>query len=100
VAALLTPSVAPVPKSAEDDAMLPPVIIAVGPEGGIEPDELERFTEAGFHTASIGSTILRFETAAIAALGIVRSLTAEPSRSAGGGPGQGADSLSTQRSNS
>ena len=57
------------------DLMLaPPVVVVVGPEGGIEPDELERFVEAGFTRVSIGTTILRFETAAVAALGIVQSL--------------------------
>ena len=50
-----------------------PVVIAVGPEGGIEPDEMERFTAAGFQGASIGGAILRFETAAVAALGAVRA---------------------------
>ena len=53
-----------------------PVVIVVGPEGGIEADELALFTAAGFATASIGKTILRFETAAVAALGIVQSLIA------------------------
>ena len=64
------------PSAAGDDATPEPVTIAVGPEGGIEPDELERFIEGGFRTASVGATVLRFETAAIAALGIVRSLVA------------------------
>ena len=38
--------------------------IAVGPEGGWSPAELER---AGSHTVSLGPTVLRTETAAIAA---------------------------------
>lgn len=59
-----------------DPLFAQPVVIAIGPEGGLEPDELERLTEAGFARASIGSTILRFETAAVAALGIVQSLMA------------------------
>jgi len=59
-----------------DPMLAPPVVMVIGPEGGIEPDELEHLTEAGFTRASIGSTILRFETAAVAALGIVQSLIA------------------------
>ncbi|MEA3245012.1 MAG: 16S rRNA (uracil(1498)-N(3))-methyltransferase, partial [Gemmatimonadota bacterium] len=49
------------------------VTLVVGPEGGIEPDELAEFTAAGFVPAAIGRTILRFETAAVAALGVVQS---------------------------
>jgi 16S rRNA (uracil1498-N3)-methyltransferase len=49
------------------------ITIVAGPEGGIEPDELRRFTDAGFTAAAIGTTILRFETAAVVALGIIQS---------------------------
>lgn len=62
--------------SGPDPVVAPPIVIVIGPEGGIEADELERFTEAGFATKSIGTAILRFETAAVAALGIVQSLIA------------------------
>ena len=64
--------------AAGDEIVPTPVIIAVGPAGGIEEDELQRFMESGFIRASIGSTILRFETAAVAALAIARSLIAPP----------------------
>ncbi|MFI5311669.1 MAG: RsmE family RNA methyltransferase [Gemmatimonadales bacterium] len=58
-----------------------PVTIAVGPEGGCEESELAALVEAGFESAGIGSTILRFETAALAALAVVRSALATlPSR--------------------
>ncbi len=57
-----------------------PIVIAVGPEGGIEQDELDRLVEAGFVPVSIGATNLRFETAAISALGIVQSLIGAESR--------------------
>ncbi len=44
--------------------------LAVGPEGGWAEDELERFASANWIAASLGETILRAETAAIAALAI------------------------------
>jgi 16S rRNA (uracil1498-N3)-methyltransferase len=56
-----------------------PVAIAVGPEGGFEADETERLLESGFQRVSIARGILRMETAAIVALGIVRAqLDAQP----------------------
>jgi 16S rRNA (uracil1498-N3)-methyltransferase len=56
------------------DALRPPVAIALGPEGGLEPDEQSRFAAAGWRAASLGANVLRFETAGIAALAMVRSL--------------------------
>jgi 16S rRNA (uracil1498-N3)-methyltransferase len=50
-----------------------PLVIAVGPEGGLERDELADLEAAGFRRVSLGPTILRFETAAIAALAIART---------------------------
>lgn len=55
-------------------AVSAPVTIALGPEGGFESSELEMLVAAGFRSASIGRSILRFETAGVAALGIVRTL--------------------------
>jgi len=45
--------------------------LALGPEGGWADDELEMFQEAGWISASLGNTILRAETAAIASLAVV-----------------------------
>jgi 16S rRNA (uracil1498-N3)-methyltransferase len=42
--------------------------IAIGPEGGFAPDELEAFRVAGFSQVGLGPRILRAETAAIAAV--------------------------------
>jgi 16S rRNA (uracil1498-N3)-methyltransferase len=42
--------------------------IAIGPEGGFAPDELEAFRVAGFSQVGLGPRILRTETAAIAAV--------------------------------
>jgi 16S rRNA (uracil1498-N3)-methyltransferase len=49
------------------------VTLAFGPEGGWTKGELGLFHEAGWVSASLGSTILRAETAAIAATAIVMS---------------------------
>jgi 16S rRNA (uracil1498-N3)-methyltransferase len=43
------------------------VTLAVGPEGGWAPDELQWFRDNGWTFASLGDTILRAETAAIVA---------------------------------
>ena len=52
----------------------PPLIIACGPEGGLEPGERTAFDAAGWRAASIGPNVLRFETAGIAGLALARAL--------------------------
>jgi 16S rRNA (uracil1498-N3)-methyltransferase len=47
------------------------VVLAVGPEGGWAEAEVDLFRRAGWASASLGSTVLRAETAAIAALAVV-----------------------------
>jgi 16S rRNA (uracil1498-N3)-methyltransferase len=49
------------------------LLLAVGPEGGWTEDEIGIFSRAGWISASLGSTILRAETAAIAATAIAMS---------------------------
>jgi 16S rRNA (uracil1498-N3)-methyltransferase len=46
------------------------VVLAIGPEGGWADGELRGFDESGWVTASLGTTILRAETAAIVATAI------------------------------
>jgi 16S rRNA (uracil1498-N3)-methyltransferase len=55
------------------DANHQPVSLAIGPEGGWTKDELKAFRNAGWISASMGGTILRAETAAIAATAVVMS---------------------------
>ena len=45
-----------------------PITIAVGPEGGFTPDERAAFGAAGWIPVRLGPHLLRFETAALAAL--------------------------------
>jgi 16S rRNA (uracil1498-N3)-methyltransferase len=57
-------------QSPKDDGW---VVLAVGPEGGWTEDELQLFNNARWISASLGGTVLRAETAAIAATAIVVS---------------------------
>jgi 16S rRNA (uracil1498-N3)-methyltransferase len=51
-----------------------PLVIALGPEGGLASDEAEEMLDAGFTPVRLTSTMLRFETAGIAALAIARAI--------------------------
>lgn len=57
------------------ELVAPPIGIALGPEGGFEPGERASFLASGWRPASLGANVLRFETAGIAALALVRSFT-------------------------
>ena len=48
--------------------------ILLGPEGGLNPAEIETARQAGFSAASLGPRVLRTETAATSAVAIVQSM--------------------------
>jgi 16S rRNA (uracil1498-N3)-methyltransferase len=50
------------------------ITLAFGPEGGCKEDELAAFEAAGWTSASLGPTILRAETAVIAAVAVCQSI--------------------------
>ncbi len=52
------------------------VLLLSGPEGGFTDGEREQAHAAGFRACSLGRTVLRAETAAMAALAVVRSVLA------------------------
>ena len=53
------------------DAGCSELSIFIGSEGGFEPSEVERAMEAGAQIASLGSRILRCETAPLCALSVL-----------------------------
>jgi len=50
------------------------VLVAVGPEGGWVPFELDLLTKAGFQAVSLGPYTLRSDVACIALIATVRAL--------------------------
>ena len=46
--------------------------IFVGPEGGIEEDEIERLKDTGAHIVTLGKRILRAETAGFVATSLIQ----------------------------
>ena len=62
---------ADVPLAAQDLPTDGDVLLVVGPEGGISPEELEAFRAAGAHTVRLGDTVLRSSSAGPAALAVL-----------------------------
>ena len=51
------------------------IILIVGPEGGISPDELTAFTDAGATSARLGESVLRTSTAGAVAAAVLMTAT-------------------------
>ncbi|MFE2772539.1 16S rRNA (uracil(1498)-N(3))-methyltransferase [Microbacterium resistens] len=49
------------------------LVLVVGPEGGIAPEELERLSDAGAERVRLGDTVLRTSTAGPAAIALLSS---------------------------
>jgi 16S rRNA (uracil1498-N3)-methyltransferase len=49
------------------------IVLVVGPEGGIAPDELDALADAGATAVRLGDTVLRTSTAGPAALAVVNA---------------------------
>lgn len=63
---------APLPTEADQT-----IVLAIGPEGGWDEDELRLMQEWAYRPLTLGSRILRAETAALVALSIVQSRLGE-----------------------
>ena len=50
------------------------VLVAIGPEGGFSPQELELAERLGAATVGLGPLVLRTETAGLAALAVLQHL--------------------------
>ena len=51
------------------------LVLVVGPEGGLAPEELAAFDEAGARTVRLGREVLRTSTAGVAAVSALLSRT-------------------------
>lgn len=51
------------------------LLVVVGPEGGVSPEELDLFTAAGAHAVRLGAEVLRTSTAGVVAVGALLSRT-------------------------
>ena len=64
-------------KMALEENFFSSVSLLTGPEGGLEPKEVEMAKDAGLHICTLGSRILRCETAPLCALSAVMYATGE-----------------------
>jgi 16S rRNA (uracil1498-N3)-methyltransferase len=64
------------------------LVVIIGPEGGVSPDELTAFQDAGAHVVRLGPEVLRTSTAAAVALGALGVLAGRWSRPAGDAPNE------------
>ena len=61
------------PLGAVDLPTAGPIVVVVGPEGGLAPDELAAFTDAGGRSVRLGAEVLRTSTAGVAAVSALLS---------------------------
>jgi 16S rRNA (uracil1498-N3)-methyltransferase len=54
-----------------------PIVLVIGPEGGLSRDEVSSLVAQGARTVTLGSRVLRTETAALAALAVIAHLAGE-----------------------
>ena len=59
------------------DTAFESVSLLTGPEGGLEASEVAEAREAGFEVCTLGSRILRCETAPLCALSVLMYATGE-----------------------
>jgi 16S rRNA (uracil1498-N3)-methyltransferase len=77
------------------DALAGEVMVAIGPEGGWSPQEVDGFVAAGWHPVGLGPTVLRTEHAGPAAVAVIAaaagrwSAAAVPQQDAAGEPSTG-----------
>ena len=77
------------------DALVGEVVVAIGPEGGWSPQEVDGFVAAGWHPVGLGPTVLRTEHAGPAAVAVIAaaagrwSAAAVPQQDAAGEPSTG-----------
>ncbi|MBE9374562.1 16S rRNA (uracil(1498)-N(3))-methyltransferase [Saccharopolyspora sp. HNM0983] len=74
-AALVLHESAAEPLTAIDLPQRGELLLVVGPEGGVSPDELAALAEAGVRPVRLGPTVLRASTAGAVALGALGALT-------------------------
>jgi 16S rRNA (uracil1498-N3)-methyltransferase len=55
-----------------------PLLLVIGPEGGLSDDEVEQATSSGAVLASLGKNILRIETAALALAAVCLNAPSKP----------------------
>ena len=72
---IAAPRALPLSSFADRIATAQGVAVAVGPEGGFTPEELDRALELGYSAVGLGPAVLRTETAALAAVTLVSYLS-------------------------
>lgn len=69
--ALVLDEEATTPLTSIDYSTAHDVLLVIGPEGGLSPNERAVFADAGADLVRLGATVLRTSTAGVAALGVV-----------------------------